>query len=82
MLTREYILKVARLLDQTGEPRPGFLHDEKPNLEGQGSAVESPALEERSAAKTKKRGKKGIRIKLTLDYEEDPKSGDVRIVQR
>lgn len=84
MLTRKYVRKVARLLDQTGEPRPGFLRDEKANLEGLGSAVESPALQHGNARSTKKTaGKKKTKaIRIKLDYEEDSECGDLRIVKR
>ena len=46
MLTADYIFKVARLDDQTGEPAAGFLHDGDTNLDAQAAPVESAALPE------------------------------------
>lgn len=82
MLPLEDILKVAKLLDQTGESRPGFLHDEKANLEGNGSGAESCMLSvgEGHTAAAHKRCEKAITV--TLEYSEDPTTGDVRIVQK
>jgi hypothetical protein len=82
MLPLDYILKVGRLLDQTGESRPGFLHDEKANLEGNGSGAESCPLvvcEGRPAGAQKEREKT---VTVLLEYSEDSTTGDVRIVQK
>lgn len=81
MLTLKHILKVGRLLDETGEPRPGFLHDEADNLEGQGSAVEPGALTSPTSVRSEFTGEVKS-VEVSLDYEEDPKTGDIRIVQR
>lgn len=81
MLSLKHILKVGRLLDETGEPRPGFLHDETDNLEGQGSAVELGPIIPPAPLQREFTGEvKSVRV--SLDYEEDPETGDVRIVQR
>ncbi len=81
MLSLKHILKVGRLFDQTGEPRPGFLHDEVDNLEGQGIAVQPGALT--SAEKGRLVGTSETKsVRVSLDYVEDLKTGDVRIVQR
>ncbi|OGS73791.1 MAG: hypothetical protein A3F91_15830 [Flavobacteria bacterium RIFCSPLOWO2_12_FULL_35_11] len=72
MLTREQILKVARLLDQTGEPRPGYDH-ETDDFKGH--------VQHSSRSKNNSSCSQHI-IKLRLDYEEDSESGDVRIVKR
>lgn len=80
MLTIEYILKIGRLLDQTGPPRPGFLDDEKANLEGQSTGLEMPILAAapplRDSALDEDRA-----IILGLKYVVDTKSGDVRVVR-
>ena len=83
MLTLEYVLKIARLLDQTGEPRPGYLHDEQSNLEGYG--ISSEDLTDLSAADgdSSEEGDNGDdSISVSLDYEVDPKSGYLRIIQK
>jgi hypothetical protein len=82
MLSLNDILRVGRLLDQTGEPRPGFLHDETDNLEGQGTSFELGAIPSRAAVPgcNSKAAEKSVHV--TLDYEEDPNTGDFRIVQR
>lgn len=79
MLTAKYISKVARLLDQTGEPRPGFLHDGTANLSGESAISESVLAPKRKRAKQKKRSKS---ISITLVYEEDPRTGEPRLVQK
>jgi hypothetical protein len=80
MLTLNDILKVSRLLDQTGEPRPGFLHDEADNLEGQGTEIQPGALP--SPSPSNSGHVEDIVVSVVLDYESDPKTGDIRIVQR
>jgi hypothetical protein len=80
MLSIEDILKVGRLFDQTGEPRPGFLHDETDNFEGQSTAIQPAALN--AARKTSPRLGPTRSVNVLLEYEEDAKTGDVRIVQK
>lgn len=81
MLTLNYVLKVARLLDQTGEPRPGFLHDEKANLRGQ-DAGRANDYADSVEADARDQGGARTGTNVVLEYEEDPLTGDVRIVQR
>lgn len=75
MLTVKYVLKVGKLLDQTGEPRPGFLHDDKNNFEGaatnQGALIASFAEDVQP-----------LSVNVNLEYAEDSETGDVRIVQK
>ncbi len=82
MLSLKDILKVGRLLDQTGEPRPGFLHDGTDNLEGQGKSVQTGAQLINTGSAEPEDGVETKSVKLSLEYEEDPKTGEVRVVQR
>lgn len=76
MLTRREINKVARLMDQVGELRPGFLHDGASNLEG---AVEPchPV-----AANTKSKRPKRNVVRMRVVFETDPATGEVRVIRR
>lgn len=78
MLTRKFILKVTRLLDQTGEPRPGFLHDGSSNLGGQGT---SPELHTVKKARKEKSGG-GRCVTVRLSYETDSVTDEPRLVQK
>ncbi len=77
MLTKEYVLKVARLLDQTGEPRPGY-DDENANLKGQSPYPYTDAKYRNSKTASKSKHL----LKLKLEYEDDKITGDVRLVKR
>ena len=72
MLTLQEILKAGRMLEQTGEPRPGYLHDGADNFEGQG-VVAQGAMVSKDNDQT---------VSITLDYEVDEENGDLRIVQK
>jgi hypothetical protein len=78
MLTRKYILQVARLLDQTGEPRPGY-QDEMANFKGHDPFVD---FSFNNAVPKENNAEESAILSLALDYEEDPRTGDVRIVRR
>jgi len=77
MLTLNYILKMARLNDQMGELRPGFLLDGKSGLRGPWDTQEPSVKHMRSGG----RGKASMGGKYRLVNKLDPKTGDVRIVQ-
>lgn len=82
MLTRKQISKIARLREQVGELRPGFLHDGAASFEGPTSdhykrAQTSP---KRSRRKSGKKGAASVHIKL--EYERDPETGETRIIQK
>ena len=82
MLTLEYILKVARLLDQTGEPRAGFLLDEASNIEGYHSQGDAGVLTvPNEAERISAIGDEDV-IALDLAYEVDEQTGDLRLVQK
>ena len=82
MLPLKYVLKVARLMDQAGEPRPGFLHDERDNLEGESPTVEGSALQEHGRGHRNRKTKDEISVDVSLAYEVDSRTGDLRIVQK
>jgi len=82
MLSLKHILKVGRLLEQSGEPRPGFLHDEVDNFEGQGTSVQPGALTSTTKVACGREQGQMKSLTVSLDYEIDRKTGDVRIVQR
>ena len=81
MLTLEYILKIARLRDQMGDLRPGFIHDQKSNLKGphDSEPVAPPPVRYVRSGKVS-RG--SMKPKYRLVHKVDPTSGDVRIVQQ
>ena len=83
MLTVKQILKIGRLLDQTGEPRPGFLHDDTDNFEGQGSALEHGAIPNCASVPLQAANSGSEKsVKITLEYQLDETTGDVRLIAR
>lgn len=76
MLTRKYILRVARLLDQTGEPRPGY-DEEIANLKGS-----NPLLDFSNCNINGTKAQGATMVNICLSYDLDPESGDVRIVKQ
>ena len=78
MLSLPFILEVARLLDQTGEPRPGFLHDEKANLEGQLAPSELGVC---SMSRLVSLRPTNV-IRVAFEYVVDPKTGGLRIQRK
>jgi len=80
MLTRKQIKKASRLQQQVGELRPGYLKDGTSNFEGPASTKHSSC----ALPKSKSRGKTGGRsakVKVLLAFQEDPNTGEIRIVQ-
>jgi hypothetical protein len=75
MLTLEQILKAARLMSQVGDPRPGYLRDDDSNLIG-------PIPTQRSFTNTPQMTNGAQEIDLTVEYEKDPNTGEVFVVQR
>ena len=82
MLSVKRILKVERLLKQTGEPRPGYLHDETDNFEGQATLSQSCDLSTRTQDLENEKHDKPKCISVTLEYEVDSITKDVRIVKK
>ena len=82
MLTVKQILKIGRLLDQTGEPRPGFLHDDTDNFEGQGSALEHGAIPNCASAPRDANSWAEKSVRITLEYQLDETTGDVRLIAK
>ncbi len=80
MLTLAYIMKVARLLDQTGEPRPGYLHDDKSNLAGQTVPIRDGILARKRSSRSKHARVKTT--KIALEYDLDGKTGDLRLARK
>lgn len=72
MLTEDYIEKVVTLMDQTGEPRPGYLHDEQDNFEG---AIASSCISARENGSGYARG-----VRVAFRYEVSD-SGAITLVQ-
>jgi hypothetical protein len=62
MLTRAYINKVARLMDQIGELRPGFLQDSASRLEG----ATEPCYPASSGRKSSGKNRKIVRLRVGL----------------
>ena len=84
MLTRQQIAKAARLMDQVGDLRPGFLLDGTRGVDGPtpvyGSVSSGAPIEPLS--RTKKKVKSAHRsgsVKFSIELEKDPVSGEVRI---
>ena len=69
MLTRAYINRVARLMDQIGELRPGFLQDAASGIEGAAEPCHSVSSERKSTRKNKRvvRLRVGIGSKASND---------------
>jgi outer membrane protein assembly factor BamD (BamD/ComL family) len=80
MLTRKQILKVTRLLDQTGEARSGFLHDGQANLRGQNTSTARSAFPGVRPRHKKTPAEK--RVVVRLSYQSDPKTGEPRLTAR
>ena len=75
MLTLKQIQKISRLLDQTGETRPGYLHDGTDNLEGC-AGTEVREARTRSIPET---GSPSFAIGMT-SYVFDESTGDMRLI--
>lgn len=79
MLDLEYILKVGRLLDDTGTPRPGFIDDDADNFEG----PEIPSQPSSSfAIGNSDSASAGRKIVVSIESVVDETNGDVRLVRR
>ena len=74
MLTIKQIRKISRLLEQTGESRPGFLHDGADNLEG--PALCNTFIRDLPATSP---NEVSCRIQGT-EYIVDNETGDLRLV--
>jgi hypothetical protein len=81
MLTRKEISEVARLREQVGELRPGFLHDGAASFEGPASDHHTHA---RTSPKGSRRrsGKERGAVRIKLEYQRDSETGEMRIVQK
>lgn len=78
MLTHAYINKVARLMDQIGELRPGFLQDAATPLEGSMEPCSSVG-----GKRAQVRSSKGIRsVRVWVAFETDEATGEIRAVQK
>ena len=81
MLTRSYILKVSRLLDQSASPRPGYLFDQKPDFTGPGESPEPNRRYPHAAISGNDlKGEEDI-PNLFLKYIEDPVTHEPLLVQ-
>lgn len=83
MLTKDEILKAARLMNQVGELRPGFLNDGAANIGGPDASHNSNSALRQSRATNRSRIRStGKRVKVCLAFQEDPETGEIRIVQK
>ena len=80
MLTQSYINKVARLMDQIGELRPGFLQDSASSLEGSVVPCQSIGAKHSSREVASKNAMKSVRVEVV--FETDESTGEVRAVQK
>jgi len=76
VLTEDYVEKVERLLEQTGAPRPGYLHDGPDNVEGNS---EQPTLSAHHPSTDTPAARRPIR--LSLHWEEDPETGAYDLIR-
>lgn len=79
MLTHSRIRKAAKLMQQVGELRPGFLKEEASAIEGpfaQPGAVSPP--NRRSGVATRRKGR---RLRVRLVFREDTETGEVQIIK-
>lgn len=81
MLTLSYVFKNARLLEQTGEPRPGFLVDGTAELKGQQATVELRALSDASNAAASN-DQSDLRVRVRFEYAEDQATGKICLIQK
>ncbi len=80
MLTRKQIRKVARLMDQVGELRPGFLHDADASLDGASSACHAAMPSRRRPRGKTAPSSKVVRVRA--EFETDKDTGEVQVVQK
>lgn len=74
MPTVKEIFRVARLMDQTGEPKSGFLREEDADLEGK-----RPPL--RKSRGKKRASKRSNGVTFRIYHKEDPETGRLHLVQ-
>jgi hypothetical protein len=79
MLTQKEIAEVARLREQVGDLRPGFLQDGAGRLAGPTPAHASPAAAKRRKRRT--RSASGS-ARVNFRYEVDRKTGGMHIVSK
>jgi hypothetical protein len=80
MLTQKQIQKVARLMEQVGELRPGFVHDSDANLDGAVSACQPKVIVRKRKTANKNTKRKTVRVRVV--YETDAETGEERLVQK
>jgi hypothetical protein len=80
MLTQKQIRKVARLMEQVGELRPGFVRDSDANLDGAVSACQPKAVVRRRKPTSKSTSGKTVSVRVV--YETDVETGEERLVQK
>lgn len=80
MLDLEYILKVGRLLDDTGTPRPGFIDDDADNFEGPETPSQASSSFALGSPGTASAGEESVIV--SIEAIADEKNGDVRLVRR
>jgi len=80
MLTQKQIRKVARLMDQVGELRPGFVRDSDASLDGPVSACQAAVSPRRRRPLKKTLLGKSVRVRTV--FETDAETGEVRVVQK
>lgn len=79
MLTEDEIREVARLHDQVGELRPGYLHDGDACLEGPHTM---PKFGKKSAKTPRRRSSTAVTARVTIAFEEDSKTKELRLIQK
>ena len=82
MLTEDQIIEAGRLENQVGEPRPGFLHDEAAALVGPALPRDASPAFGKVHADTGSNEGTSITIEVTMKFEEDPDTGELRLIQK
>jgi hypothetical protein len=78
MLTERFIDKVARLTEHLGEARPGFLQDSATPLEGSALPCQAISGKQKRAATISS----GRTVKVSVVFETDESTGEIRAVQK
>lgn len=82
MLTHEQICKAAKLMQQVGELRSGFIKEEASAIEGPVLYGGAFAVSKKDISREKESGDSKQKVKINLVFQKDPETGEMMIVKR
>lgn len=82
MLTHRRMRKAARLMQQVGELRPGFIKEDEASLEGPVAHGGAFAVSDSSSAVDSPVSGTGRTVRVKLVFQQDQNTGEVQIVRR